>query len=385
MYILCKEGSREGERRTRQQKMVQTILFVQEPSTSSHEWQKLLKDPHFNVVKYILSPSTTTKESFLQFLTDQESIGKPVSLIFAGFPAFHPIGGLTKDIIESRVFHTHVKKIALCSRGMNFIDLDTLTRKEYGIQLYNYDDSPEWQVGNDVADCAMWHILEGFRKFSLFMKHTINTNHSIKSRQIIRDGGQTPKFAFGHEISDSAFVMSPRGANVLIMGMGSVGLNIAKKLYYGLGMNIHYTKRQKLTPKIDDFPMQFHSLSDLSTWLPEMDAIIVALPGTPDTYHIIDSQFLAHCKPRDLILVNVGRATVMDMDAMDQALQSGQIRHLGMDVFTHEPEIDSCLLSPRNQHKITITPHIGSGTKQVFDKSTDQAILHLTQTDIELE
>lgn len=364
------------------------ILFVQEPSVNSTQWLDLQQNSKFNVVKYILQPTTTTKESFIQFLIQCEQDETPINAIFAGFPAFHPIGGLTQDIIELPVFHNNVKCVALCSRGVNFIDLDALAK--YNIKLFHYDDSQAEnvttessgneielnQVGNDVADCAMWHVLEGFRKFSYFMQQTTLLEHSIKSRQAIR--GEDNSFAFGHELNKGQFVISPRHKKALILGMGSIGRCIATKLQFGLNMEIHYTKRSGALQDADK-SWVYHSMDSLTDQLNMFDAIVVALPGTPETFHSIDSTFLSHCKKDNLILVNVGRASIFDMDTVSESISSGQIRHLGMDVFTNEPLIDSCLLDANNQDKVTYTPHIGSGTKQVFDQSTDLAISQLCQ------
>lgn len=356
------------------------ILFIQEPSVNSTEYHKLTKDDRFNVIKYILATDgSITKESFIEFLMQCNRDGVQINGIFAGFPAFHPIGGLTQDIIELPIFHENVKCIALCSRGINFVDLETLTK--YNIELFHYDDSSSDsniainQVGNDVADCAMWHVLEGFRKFSLFMNETITTKHSIKSRQVIRDDGTT-KFAFGHELNANQFVLSPRGQRALILGMGSIGCLIATKLQYGLGMEIHYSKRGG---PIKNDSWKYHPMDNLHEELYQFDAIVIALPGTTETFHLVDTTFLSKYKNDNLILVNVGRASIFDMEAITQGLSKGQIRHLGMDVFTNEPLIDSCLLDSRNKNKVTYTPHIGSGTKQVFDQSTDLAITQLTR------
>lgn len=365
------------------------ILFVQEPSGDSTQWLKLQQDDKFNIVKYILQPTTTTKETFIQFLNKCEQVGTPINAIFAGFPAFHPIGGLTQDIIDLPVFHKNVKCLALCSRGVNFIDLDALSK--YNIKLFHYDDSQIEnitelngisielnQVGNDVADCAMWHVLEGFRKFSYFMQQTTSLEHSIKSRQVIR--GEDDSFAFGHELNKGQFVISPRNKKALILGMGSIGRCIATKLQFGLNMEIHYTKRSgALQDDNESSTWIYHPMDSLTDQLYMFDAIVVALPGTPETFHSIDSTFLSYCKKDNLILVNVGRASVFEMEAISKSIANGQIRHLGMDVFTNEPLIDSCLLDINNQDKVTYTPHIGSGTKQVFDQSTDLAISQLCQ------
>lgn len=359
------------------------ILCVQEPSGHSVLWSQLQAGsiPGFRVFKHILVPGVSTTHTLLHFLHTHR-----VDAIFAGFPAFHPIGGLSATIINDPAFNANVKVIALCSRGVNFIDLETLALYP-GIKLVNYDDDDDdndngGQVGNDVADCAMWHVMDGFRKFTLFNNVSREMGHTIKARQLIRNNTDQ-SFAFGHQLgksSNGGFVLSPRGKNVLVLGMGSIGKQIAFKLQYGLGMKIHYHKRSPLFPpnaNVGDDRWTFHDKESLPLALPQMDVIVVALPGNDHTYHMIDAQFLSHCKKTDLIMVNVGRATVFDMDAIEHSLKSNQLRHLGMDVFTNEPCIDQCLLSSNHDNytnQISLTPHIGSGTKEVFDITTDYAL-----------
>lgn len=368
------------------------ILFIQEPSYSSSEWIELSNDPNFNIIKHILIPNVSTTESFIEFLQKCERNNNPIHAIFGGFPAFYPIGGLTRNIIDLPVFYNNVKAIALCSRGVNFIDVDCLNK--HNIKLFHYDDSSAPtslqnfqlnQVSNDVADCAMWHVLEGYRKFSSFMEELIATNHTIVARQnlILKNDKdyQLSRFAFGHELSinKSKFITSPRGQKVLIMGMGSIGIKIAEKLHYGLGMEVHYTKKTPFKKPHNLVKEQwvYHPMSTLHKDLHQFDTIVVALPGTTETNHLINSEFLKCCKGEDLILVNIGRATVFDMSSIEESMKRGQIRHLGMDVFTKEPTVDDILLDEGNLHLISVTPHIGSGTEQVFDQSTSLAIYQL--------
>lgn len=368
------------------------ILFIQEPSYDSSEWINLFNDPSFNIIKHILIPNVSTTESFIEFLQKCERDNKPIHAIFGGFPAFYPIGGLTENIIDVPVFYKNVKCITLCSRGVNFIDIGCLNK--HNIKLFHYDDSsiPASlknfqlnQVSNDVADCAMWHVLEGYRKFSSYMRELIATNHTIKARQniILKNDKdyQLNKFAFGHELSikQNKFITSPRGQKVLIMGMGSIGIKIAEKLHYGLDMEVHYTKRIPFEKAHDSVNDQwiYHPMSTLHDDLYQFDTIVVSLPGTSETNHLINSEFLKCCKKEDLILVNTGRATVFDMSAIEESMKRGQIRHIGMDVFTKEPTVDDILLNEDYLHSITVTPHIGSGTEQVFDQSTSLAINQL--------
>lgn len=95
---------------------------------------------------------------------------------------------------------------------------------------------------------------------------------------------------------------------------------------------------------------------------------------TPQTKHLINEKFLRCCNS-ELILVNLGRGVILDSQAVSDALTKGQIRHLGVDVFYHEPIIDEKI---KVSDKLTsITPHLGSATKEVFEQSCELALANI--------
>lgn len=368
-----------------------SILFIAAPNEASKLLQSTYVKGKFNVLYHILED----KDKFMQFLHDHKEDN--IAGIYAGYPAFHTIHGLTREIIEHPDFPLDTLKcIAVCSRGYNALDLDALV--DHGIQLYNYQDDIEeegiseyiddfqlGEVGNDVADCALWHVLEGFRKFSYQQKLLRDVGHSIQARQIAAN--KPHKFAFGHELgmiqahdgsSVPLYVESPRGKKVLILGFGSIGKRIAFKLQYGLGMEIHYCKRTKDEQLIREHPeWVYHSMDEdlLFPVLKQFDAIVIALPGTPETKGLINEKFLSHCKEHDLILVNLGRGFILDMDYIDELLKQNKIRHLAVDVFPKEPIVDDLLRE--SHHNTTITPHLGSATRQVFEQSCELALTNI--------
>ncbi|CAI2010947.1 hypothetical protein SEUBUCD646_0G00950 [Saccharomyces eubayanus] len=347
-----------------------TVLFIANPCETSATLNSKEFTEKFDILRYDLD----TKEKFIRFLEEHEK--DKITALYGGFPAFHRIGGLNRDIIEHRSFpRNDLKCIVLCSRGCNGLDLDAL--REHNIQLYNYQDDQDegliddlklHEVGNDVADCGLWHILEGFRKFSYGQKLARETGNTIVARTKAagKDG-----FAFGHEVGNM-FIESPRGKKCLILGLGSIGKQLAYKLQNGLGMQIHYCKRSEESTISGSENWKFHGLDDtIYPKLHQFHAIVITLPGTPQTEHLIDLKFLQHCNS-ELILVNLGRGAILDPQAVSDALAKGQIRHLGVDVFYNEPIIDEEI---KVSDKLTsITPHLGSATKEVFEQSCELAL-----------
>lgn len=358
------------------------ILFISSPDYSSELYQTTIKN-EFQVVHHDFQSSDP--QDFLNFLHGNfDANSKPLTAIYGGFPSFHPIGGLTEALIEDKLFPKDtIKCIVLCSRGVNGVDIPALERNN--IKLFNYNDEPDSYsknnkvlkkagvVGNDVADCVLWHVLEGYRKLSYQQLHLRKTRNTLTSR--LAAAGKSPdlnEFAFGHELV-SCCVESPRDKKALILGLGSIGKQIALKLHYGLGMQIHYAKRTCDS----EVPWCYHPL-DASIYdkLSQFSTMIVALPGTPETKHLIDKDFLSYCS-RDLVLVNIGRGSVLEPDAIESALEQGQIRHLGVDVFYNEPEVEEWLT--KNTARVSLTPHVGSGTKDNFYQSCEFALNNIIE------
>ena len=365
--------------------MSKTILCIQTPNVDL----SLFQDPLFQSEYTVLVHEIKTHDQLLQLLQQLKLENVNIAAIYAGFGAFPMMGGLTRKLIEHPDFPSDsLKCIALCSRGYNGYDLEAM--KEHDIALYIYQDSeldPQIsdfqldQVGNDVADCAMWHIMEGFRKFSYQQSILRENGHTVQTRSIIATLESTKNkkenFAFGHDLPNDQFILSPRGKKCLILGFGSIGKQIARKLQFGLGMEVHYAARHDS----NDTNWEYHNINELledtNDDLKQFNAIIIALPATPETYHLINSKFLSKCN-KQLVIVNVGRGDIVDMVAMNKAVTEKQIRHFGTDVFHDEPQVDVILRS--DILDTTVTPHIGSATKELFTQSCELAFMNIVRT-----
>ena len=365
-----------------------TVLFVQEPAAESQVMASARFADHYTPLYYTLSD----KEAFLAFLQGEERRGTNIVAIYGGFAAFAWIGGLTADIIGGAGFPlATLRCIVLCSRGYNGFDLECL--RKHGIALYNYQDAiadaalPAFQVdqvSNDVADCALWHVLEGFRKFSYQQEVLRGDGNTLRARARIAGYDDLSRFAFGHEVAPADapaghYAESPRGKRCLVLGLGSIGTQVALKLQHGLGMEVHYAKRTPLEPALQArYGWPFHPLDATlleGGVLQQFHAIVVALPLTPETHHLVDARFLAQCRGPELVLVNVGRGTIVDSGAAEAALRAGRLRHLGTDVFHDEPVVDAVLRE--DTRGTTCTPHDGSATIELFTQSCELALMNI--------
>lgn len=142
------------------------------------------------------------------------------------------------------------------------------------------------------------------------------------------------------------------GKTVGIIGAGSIGQRIAKLLK---GFDTHvigYRRQLKETPYFDDIVTDDKGLNRL---LQQSDYVILAIPLSSQTHHLMNEQRLRSMK-KDALLINIARGKVIDEEALIKALNQGWIRGACIDVATQEPmAIDHPLWDAKH---VFITPHI---------------------------
>lgn len=137
---------------------------------------------------------------------------------------------------------------------------------------------------------------------------------------------------------------------VLIIGHGGIGQSAAARFRAFETI----VQRVATTAREDEYGL-IHAFGELATLLPEADVVVLALPLTPATTHLVDADFLAGMKPGAL-LVNVSRGTIVDTDALVAALHSGHVR-AALDVTDPEPlPADHPLWHAPG---VLISPHVG--------------------------
>lgn len=127
------------------------------------------------------------------------------------------------------------------------------------------------------------------------------------------------------------------GSRVGIVGLGSIGVEIAK-LCKVMGMEVWATKRKLIESEFVDHLLPS---GDLSLLLSETDYVVLAAPLTEETRCLIDAKRIALMKP-NACLINISRGALVDEDALYAALKNFQIRGACLDVFDEEKPI------PRN-------------------------------------
>ena len=145
------------------------------------------------------------------------------------------------------------------------------------------------------------------------------------------------------------------GSTLGILGMGRIGQAIARR-GRGFGMRVAYHNRSRLPEaaerELGAVRLPFEAL------LAEADHLVLVLPYSAATHHIVDAAALARMKPT-ATLVNIARGGIVDEHALAEALAAGRLAAAGLDVFEGEPAVRPELLALRN---VVLTPHIGSAS-----------------------
>jgi phosphogluconate 2-dehydrogenase len=133
---------------------------------------------------------------------------------------------------------------------------------------------------------------------------------------------------------------------------------VAQRGHFGFGMPVLYHSHSAKPAVEARFNAQYRSLDAL---LQEADFVCLTVPLTAETEGLIGAEQFARMRP-ETIFINIARGKVVDEQALINALQTGQIRAAGLDVFEHEPlQADSPLLQLDN---VVATPHMGSATHE---------------------
>jgi phosphoglycerate dehydrogenase-like enzyme len=149
------------------------------------------------------------------------------------------------------------------------------------------------------------------------------------------------------------FTPSIAGKTLLVVGLGDMG-GAAAKSAKRLGIRVLGMRRN---PRPHRYADAMLPLGQLHKGLAQADFVLVAAPLTPDTRHLIDARAIAAMRT-GAGLINVGRAGVVDYDALSQALHGGKLSGAVLDVFDPEPlPAASPLWKVPN---LIITPHCSS-------------------------
>jgi len=224
-----------------------------------------------------------------------------------------------------------LRAIANVGVGYNNLDVDALAAR--GIVATNTPDV----LTETTADLGFALLLAAARRIT-------------EGERWLREGRWT-QWSFdtllGHDV---------HGSTLGILGMGRIGQGIARRGAHGFGMRVLYHNRSRLDLGIERNCRA--AFVDFDTLLRESDHLVLVLPYSPATRHVIDSAALARMKP-SATLTNIARGGLVDEEALADALAQGRLASAALDVFEGEPAVNPKLLALRN---VVLTPHVGSAS-----------------------
>lgn len=248
-------------------------------------------------------------------LADERSISEQEfaeaeGLVCNGLLRFHDIGMFPK-----------VRFVQLTSAGFDGIDMESVISR--GVQIFNAKGA----YSIPMSEWALMQILNVYKKSSFFgqnqAKRVWEKNRSLR------------------EI---------KGLTACIIGYGSVGSEIAKRLK-AFGVRVIGVRRRDIT---SDPYAEVIQLEELRGVLPEADIVVSCLPLNTETYHFVDASLMKLMK-RDSVLVNLSRGGIVNTSDLLHHLSSGKFLGVALDVFEEEP------LSPDSPlwgiERVIITPH----------------------------
>lgn len=173
-------------------------------------------------------------------------------------------------------------------------------------------------------------------------------------------------------VGEAQFGLDVYGKNLGIIGLGHIGLAIAKRAFHGFNMNILYHGRTEKKHNAEQVQAKFGSLKDV---LSQSDFIVIAVDLNADSKALIGQHELGLMKS-SAVLVNISRGAVLDEQALVEVLKQRKIFAAGLDVYQKEPLQQSELFQLDN---VVTLPHVGSATAETRAKMADLAYQNLLQ------
>ena len=210
--------------------------------------------------------------------------------------------------------------------GVGYDRIDASAAAERGVVVTNTPGV----LDDEVADTALGLLLMTVRELP-------------QAERYLREG----------KWQDGAYPLTRatmHGRRMGILGLGRIGQAIADRVA-PFGISVAYHNRHRKDVDYDYYP----SLVEMAR---DVDILMIVIPGGGSTRHLVDAEVLKALGPEG-ILINVARGTVVDEQALVDALRTTTILSAGLDVFEHEPKVHPDLVTLPNA---VLLPHVGSAT-----------------------
>jgi lactate dehydrogenase-like 2-hydroxyacid dehydrogenase len=213
------------------------------------------------------------------------------------------------------------------SFGVGYDHIDAKWAGQHGVMVTNTPDV----LNEEVADTALGLLL-------------CTVRHLPQAERYLR-AGNWPKHG------DYPLMPSLRDRTVGIVGMGRIGKAIARRLDAMKVPVVYHSRRPAAGVSNRHYPKLLDMARDVTV-------LLVITPGGAETKNLINAEVLKALGP-DGILINMARGSVVDEEALIQALKDKTILSAGLDVYLREPEVPAELIAMDN---IVLFPHLGSAS-----------------------
>ena len=213
--------------------------------------------------------------------------------------------------------------------GVGYDGIETAYAAENGITVTNTPDV----LNDEVADTALGLLLMTVRELP-------------QAERYLRAG------KWGAEGHYPLTPSSLRTRTLGVYGLGRIGMAIAKRAE-AFGMPIEYHNRSKKS----DVSYPYHD--SLLSLAKSVDTLMVAVPGGTGTLNAVNAEVLEALGPNG-VLINIGRGSTIDEEALGEALGNNTIFGAGLDVFADEPYVPANFM---NHPRVVLLPHVASASK----------------------
>lgn len=261
-----------------------------------------------------------------------------------GAPALVFSSNVRLDAATIAALPETLKIAATCSVGFDHIDVAAAARK--GLPVTNTPGT----LDECTADHAFMLLLAAARRARAYIA------------MVDAGGGRVLQL-------DEMLGLRVSGKVLGIVGMGRIGRAMAARAR-GFGMSVVYTGRTRLPPALEQGALFFE---DFRAMLGAADFVSLHAPGGPTTNGMIDRAAIAGMR-RGAVLINTARGSLIDEDALIEALQDGQLFAAGIDVWNDEPAVNPRLVALPN---VIMTPHMASATRETRDAMGFRALANI--------
>ena len=259
-------------------------------------------------------------------------------------------------LAEAEIIFGHLPEIAKTSSGLKWLCTPFAGVEQFAAE--NAFANPEALLTNSsgaygvsIAEHAMMLLLD-----------------------ILRRQPEYSRIAAAHEWRRNLAIRSVRGSRITLLGTGDIGQETAGRLKAFLPASltgVNWNGRN---------PGGFDRILTGEVWetaLPETDVLIISLPGTRETFHMVGEKQMS-LLPDGAVIINVGRGSVVDQEALIHELKNGRL-FAGLDVFEQEPlrqddpvwEVPNLLITPHTAGNLMLPYTVEKIAEQFLEDLDD--------------